>query len=75
MYAKVWRIKRRILNLRQRDIADRTRMSQARFSLLERGEALPTPQESEAIGKALELPDGLLDELLRAFSMPDETTR
>lgn len=75
MTATEWRIRRRILGLRQRDVADRSKTSQARYSLLERGEAMPTTEESELISKALELPNGVLEELLRAFSLPGDTAR
>ncbi|MGB7436988.1 MAG: helix-turn-helix transcriptional regulator [Candidatus Acidiferrum sp.] len=73
MTANKWQIGRRILGLRQRDVADRTKMSQARYSLLERGEAVPTAEESERISKALELPDEVLEEVMRAFSLPGDT--
>jgi transcriptional regulator with XRE-family HTH domain len=65
MNALLWRVKRAMLNLRQRDVADRTEMSQSRYSLVERGEATPTSKELEAINTALQLPDNLGEELWR----------
>lgn len=52
----VWRVKRIALGLRQRDIADHVGISQARYSQLERGEALPSEAEQRATDGALELP-------------------
>jgi predicted transcriptional regulator len=66
MSAAVWRVKRKILGLRQRDVADRADISQSRFSLLERGEASPNANESEAINRVLELSDSLREQLTRA---------
>ncbi len=66
MSATVWRVKRGILGLRQRDVADRAQISQSRYSLLERGEVAPTTRESEAVNLALELPITLREELWRA---------
>jgi transcriptional regulator with XRE-family HTH domain len=70
MSPSVWRIRRKILGLRQRDVADRAEMSQSRYSLLERGEAIPTAKESEAIDRVLELPDDLRKEVCRATAQP-----
>jgi transcriptional regulator with XRE-family HTH domain len=70
MTTTTWRIRRRILGLRQRDVADRTKMSQARYSLLERGEAMPTTKELEQLSKTLELPDEVREEVMRVFSLP-----
>lgn len=52
-----WRLRRAALALRQRDVADRAGVTQARYSLLERGEAIPTTEERTAIECALRLPD------------------
>ena len=65
----VWRIRRKILGLRQRDVADRAEMSQSRYSLLERGEAAPSAEESEAIMRVLELNDHLRREIWRATGL------
>ena len=51
-----WRVRRVALGLRQRDVADRAGMNQARYSLIERGEAVPTPSERDAIDRVLEVP-------------------
>ena len=50
------RIRRAALGLRQRDVADRASISQSRYSLLERGEVVPTEKERKALMKALQLP-------------------
>ena len=67
MSVSEWRIRRKILGIRQRDVADRARLSQARYSLLERGEATPSPKEIEEINRALELPENLRQELAMAI--------
>lgn len=51
-----WRVRRAALGLRQRDIADRALISQARYSVLERGDAEPSDAEKTAIERALQLP-------------------
>ncbi len=66
----MWRIRRGILGLRQRDVADRAEISQSRYSLLERGEVAPTAKESEAINQVLELPATLREELWRVAAGP-----
>ena len=66
-----WRVRRAALGLRQRDVADRAAISQAQYSVLERGETVPTARESEAIERALELPDSLR-ELYRADALAEE---
>lgn len=68
----MWRIRRGILGLRQRDVADRAGISQSRYSLLERGEAAPTTEESDAVNRALELPTPLREELSRAAAEPQQ---
>ncbi len=55
MNFELWKIKRTALRLRQRDVAERTGISQARYSLLERGEAVPTNSETVAIDRCLQL--------------------
>ncbi len=50
-----WRIRRAALAIRQRDVADRAGLSQARYSLLERGDAVPTDAEREVIEHVLKL--------------------
>lgn len=54
-----WRIRRAILGLRQRDVADRAHTSQSKYSMLERGETSPTAGEIEAIDRVLALPDAV----------------
>ena len=63
-----WRIKRAALSLRQRDVADRAGLSQARFSLLERGDAVPTDAEREAIERILRVPEETARELASTFA-------
>jgi transcriptional regulator with XRE-family HTH domain len=68
MHAFSWRVRRAALGLRQRDVADKARINQSRYSLLERDEAVPTEEEIEAINRALELSpeiDVLLAEVRR----------
>jgi transcriptional regulator with XRE-family HTH domain len=68
-----WRVRRVALGLRQRDVAERVGTSQSRYSLLERGEAVPTAAEAETINGALELSDDMLEELLRVPSSSCQT--
>ena len=57
------RIRRAALGLRQRDVADRASISQSRFSLLERGEVIPTEKERKALMVALQLPVDVAQDL------------
>ena len=63
-----WRVRRAALALRQRDVADRAALSQARFSLLERGDAVPTDVEREAIERVLRVPEETARELASTFA-------
>jgi transcriptional regulator with XRE-family HTH domain len=56
MHAFFWRVRRAALGLRQRDVAQKAEINQARYSLLERGEGVPTQRETVAINLALQLP-------------------
>ena len=69
MQLSFWRVRRVALNLRQRDVAERVGTSQSRYSLLERGEAVPTDLEVEALNRVLKLSDDMRDELLRAHGI------
>ena len=53
------RVRRAALGLRQRDIADRAGISQSRYSLLERGEAVATEEEKGNLQRVLALPSGI----------------
>lgn len=55
MDALCWRVRRAALRLRQRDVAGKAGINQARYSLLERGEANPTEEEIKAINVVLEV--------------------
>ena len=57
------RVRRVALGLRQRDVADRAGMNQARYSLVERGEAVPTESEQEKIDHALQIPAEIAEEI------------
>ena len=50
-----WRVRRAVLGLRQRDVAIRVGVSQAKYSLLERGEARPTTAERKTIDQVLQI--------------------
>ena len=63
-----WRIRRTALALRQRDIADRAGLSQARYSLFERGDAVPTDTEREVIERVLRVPKETAKELASTFA-------
>ena len=63
-----WRIRRTALALRQRDVADRAGLSQARFSLLERGDAVPTDTERKVIERVLRVPEKTARELASTFA-------
>ena len=63
-----WRIRRAALALRQRDVADRAGLSQARYSLLERGDAIPTDTEREVIERVLRVPKDIAKELASTFA-------
>ncbi len=65
-----WRVRRAALGIRQRDVANRAGISQARFSLLERGEATPTEAESDAVEKALNIPADVAKVLIAAGQKP-----
>jgi transcriptional regulator with XRE-family HTH domain len=54
-----WRVRRAALGIRQRDVANQAGISQARFSLLERGEAIPTEDEDCAVEKVLKIPEDI----------------
>jgi transcriptional regulator with XRE-family HTH domain len=68
MKNSAWRVRRAALGLRQRDVAERVGTSQSRYSLLERGEVIPTAVETDAINGALELPNDMREDLLRISS-------
>lgn len=55
MGAAGWRIVRLALRLRQRDVADKVGISQARYSLLERGEVTATAVEQQSIDAVLQV--------------------
>ena len=63
-----WRIRRAALAIRQRDVADRADLSQARYSLLERGDAVPTDAEREAIERVLRVPEETARKLTSTFA-------
>jgi transcriptional regulator with XRE-family HTH domain len=52
-----WRVRRVVLGLRQRDVAVRVGISQAKYSLLERDEATPTTAERKTIDQVLRIPN------------------
>lgn len=60
-----------IPGLQQRGASEPAEMSQSRYSLFERGEAIPTAKQSEAIDRVLELPDELRKELRRVTTQLD----
>ena len=65
----ILRVRRAALGLRQRDVAERAGISQSRYSLIERGELLPTGEDREFIEKVLPpLPAEVRKELLLAPS-------
>ena len=68
-----WRIRRTALAIRQRDVADRAGLSQARYSLLERGEAVPTDAEREVIERVLKLPVETAREVVEAVGSLTES--
>jgi len=53
------RVRRAALGLRQRDISDRAGISQSRYSLLERGEAVATEKGKRSLESVLALPSGM----------------
>jgi transcriptional regulator with XRE-family HTH domain len=63
-----WRIRRAALALRQRDVADRAGLSQARYSLIERGDAVPTDTEREVIERVLRVPEETKKQLASTFA-------
>lgn len=63
-----WRIRRAALAIRQRDVADRAGLSQARYSLLERGDVVPTDAEREVIERVLRVPEETKKELASTFA-------
>jgi transcriptional regulator with XRE-family HTH domain len=64
MATVLWRVRRAALGFRQSDVAARVNISQARYSLLERGELTPTEEEVRAIDAALTLPKETAEALL-----------
>jgi transcriptional regulator with XRE-family HTH domain len=71
MTGSAWRIRRRLLGYRQRDVADRANISQSRYSLLERSEALPSAEESAAIDRTLQLSEELQEEVRQVATCKD----
>ena len=69
MNAFSWRVRRAVLGLRQRDVADRAGLSQSRYSTLERAEAAPTAEEAKAISVVLQVSP----EIERAFEEAQNT--
>lgn len=69
-----WRIRRAALAIRQRDVADRAGLSQARYSLLERGDAVPTDTEREVIERVLRVPEETARELTSTFAVQEVST-
>jgi transcriptional regulator with XRE-family HTH domain len=69
-----WRIVRTALHLRQRDVADKAGISQARYSLLERGEVAPTDLEERKINNALQLSPQVRQALAEAVELRSRTS-
>lgn len=63
-----WKLKRVAMGLRQLDVAARAKISQSQYCLLERGDALPTDGEREAIEAVLRVPEGTARELTSTFA-------
>ena len=63
-----WKLKRVAMGLRQLDVAARAKISQSQYCHLERGDALPTDGEREAIEAVLRVPEGTARELTSTFA-------
>ena len=74
MRSASWRIVRTALHLRQRDVADKAGISQARYSLLERGEVAPTDLEERKINSVLQLSPQIRQALAEAVELLDHTS-
>ena len=63
-----WKLRRTALRQRQLDVAAAAKISQSRYCLLERGDAVATDEEREAIERVLRVPEETAKELASTFA-------
>lgn len=68
-----WKLRRVALRFRQLDVAAAAKISQSRYCLLERGDAVPTDAEREVIEHVLKLPVETAREVVEAVGSLTES--